>query len=130
MRFFHPSFGNTCVLPESTLIRDSADLHRFLERVFGQDFHQLIKRPNTKWRIVDITNTVFYVNKLLDASIGRKVELHAHIVNNYGTIALNTDDGFCFFVALVYFAAQINTIANWIQNNCSINSKSTLLFIH
>ena len=46
MRFFHPPFGNTCVLPESTLIRDSADLRRFLEGIFNQDFYELVERPN------------------------------------------------------------------------------------
>ena len=48
MRFFHPSFGNTCVLLESTLISDSANLHRFLEGVLDQDFYELVERPNTK----------------------------------------------------------------------------------
>ena len=44
MRFFHPSCGNTCVLPQSTLICDSADLHRFLKGVFDQDFYELVER--------------------------------------------------------------------------------------
>ena len=107
MRFFHPSFGNASVLPKSTLISDSADLHRFLEGVFDQDFYELVERPNTKWRIVHITNIVFYVNKLLDAPIGPKVELPAYIVNNSGITALNTDDNFCFFRCLSVFRGSI-----------------------
>ena len=83
-------------------------MRRFSEGVFDdQDFYELVERPNTKWRIVDITNIVFYGNKLLDAPIGRKVELPAYIVNNSGVTALNTGDNFCFFRCLSVFRGSI-----------------------
>ena len=124
MRFFHPSFGNTCVLPKSTLISDSADLHRFLEGIFDQDFYELVERPNTKWRIVHITNIAFYVNKLSDAPIGRKVELPAYIVNNSGITALNTDDDFCFFRCLSVFRGSD-------KHDCELDTKQLFqCYIH
>ena len=72
----------------------------FFRRVFDQDFYELVERFKTKWHIVDITNIVFYENKLLVTPIGQEVDLPVYIVNNSGITALNTDDNFCFFRCL------------------------------
>ena len=68
-RYYHPSFGNSRIMDSATLISSSEDLRDFLETIAEKDFLDEIQRPDTKWRLVRITNVVFYVNKLRDAPI-------------------------------------------------------------
>ena len=68
-----------------------------------QDFLANITRPDTKWRIVRITNVTFYVNKLQNAPLGAQCQLPDFIKVNHGLADVSGTENLCFFLCLAIF---------------------------
>ena len=47
-----------------------------------ESFYDELSRPDTKWKIVRISNTTIYVNN----SLGARVTFSEHIKNNHGPV--------------------------------------------
>ena len=68
-RYYHVS-NNNLMLNTAMLISTEAELINWLNTITEQDFLANINHPDTKWRIVQITNVIFFVNKLIDVPLG------------------------------------------------------------
>ena len=68
-RYYHVS-NNNLMLDTTLLILTEAEFINWLNTITEQDFLANINRPDTKWRIVQITNVTFFVNKLIGSPLG------------------------------------------------------------
>ena len=73
---------------------------RALTSLAEESFFNKINRPDTKWKVVDITNITFYVNHVKDAPLGAPVDLPNYIKNNHGLRNVSFSDNLCFFRCL------------------------------
>ena len=55
-RYYHPSSNNTQVLDAAVTISSSNELEEFLHKTAAEDFLENFNRPDTKWKIIRITN--------------------------------------------------------------------------
>ena len=62
-----------------------------------------ITRPYTKWKIIQISNIIFYINHLQDAPLGAPIPLLDVIMNNHGLANVSAEDNLCFFQCLAVF---------------------------
>ena len=111
LRYFHPSSNNHRFLDVPHIIRDEADMERFIEAVISASVsirdYATRHRPNTKWTLVRVSNVSVYVNKL-QFTIGSGVQLPPYITNNKAVYAMTTNqntgrpykDNLCFFRCL------------------------------
>ena len=65
-----------------------------------KSFFDKINHPDTKWKVVDIPNIIFYVNHVKDAPLGAPIFLPEYIKNNHGLRNVSADDHLCFFRCL------------------------------
>ena len=65
-----------------------------------QSFFDKINCPDSKWKVVDITNITFYVNHIKDAPLGAPISLPDYIKNNRGLRNVSASDHLCFFRCL------------------------------
>ena len=71
---------------ESTarLISCHQELIQFLNTLAEESFFDKINLTDSKWKVVDITNIIFYVNHIKDAPLGAPIFLPDYIKNNCG----------------------------------------------
>ena len=100
LRYYHASFNNSVMMSTARLISNRHELIQFLNALAEESFFDQINRPNTKWKIVNITNITFYVNHLKDAPFGAPVDLPDYIKNNHGLWNVSAGDNLCFFRCL------------------------------
>ena len=62
-----------------------------------------VSRPDTKWRLYQITNLLFFVNHLKQAPLGAPLPLPNFVKYNRGLINVSGDDNQCFFRCLAVF---------------------------
>ena len=103
LRYFHASYNNHLMLKTALLISNRQELLDFLNSIAEENFIESITRPDTKWKIVQISNITFYVNHLQDAPLGGSVGLPDFIVNNRGLANVSAEDNLCFFRCLAVF---------------------------
>ena len=103
LRYFHASYNNHLMLKTALLISNRQELLDFLNSIAEENFIENITRPDTKWKIVQISNITFYVNHLQDAPLGGSVGLPDFIVNNRGLANVSAEDNLCFFRCLAVF---------------------------
>ena len=60
-------------------------------------------RPDTKWKLLQITNLVFYLNHLADAPLSGPVEFPDFLTHNRGVVNHRTNDNLCFLRCLSTF---------------------------
>ena len=85
------------------LIINRKELTQYLDSLEEEDFREKLTRPDTKWKIVDITNITFYISKLKDMPLGLPIEL-PHFIKLYrGLVNFTADDHLCFFRCLAVF---------------------------
>ena len=65
--YFHASYNNHLMLQTALLISNRQELLDFLNSTAEESFIENITRPNTKWKIIQISNITFYINHLQDA---------------------------------------------------------------
>ena len=57
-RYYHAS-NNSLMLDAAVLISNKAELNEFLAQIADEDFLDSVSRPDTKWRLYQITNLLF-----------------------------------------------------------------------
>ena len=62
-RYYHAS-NNSLMLDAAVLISNEAELNEFLAKIADKDFLDSFSRPDTKWRLHQITNLLFFANHL------------------------------------------------------------------
>ena len=68
-----------------------------------EDFGEKVIRPDTKWKIVDITNITFYISKLKVMPLGSPIKLPDFIKFNHGPENFSIEDHSCFLRCLAVF---------------------------
>ena len=101
-RYYHVS-NNNLMLDTAMLISTETELINWLNTITEQDFLANINRPDTKWRIVQITNVTFFVNKLIDAPLGAQCQLPDFITFNRGLTNVSGAQNLCLFRCLAIF---------------------------
>ena len=101
-RYYHAS-NNTLMLDTAVLISNETELNELLANITDESFPDFISRPNTKWRLHQITNLLFFVNHLKHVPLGAPLPLPKFIKYNRGLINVSGDDNLCFFRCLVVF---------------------------
>ena len=61
LRYYHVSFNNS-VMMSIAGFSNRQKLIQFLNALAEESFFDKIYRPDSKWKVVDITNITFYVN--------------------------------------------------------------------
>ena len=103
LRYYHPSSNNAQVLDTAVTISNSNELEEFLRNIAAEDFLENFNRPNTKWKLLQITNLVFYLNHLADAPLSGPVEFPDFLTHNRGVVNRTANDNLCFFRCLSTF---------------------------
>ena len=103
LRYYHPSSNNAQVLDAAVTISNSNELEEFLRKIAAEDFLENFNRPDTMWKLLQITNFVFYLNHLADAPLSGPVELPDFLTHNRGVVNHTTNDNLCFFRCLSTF---------------------------
>ena len=99
-RYYHASFNNAQILETALLINNRKDLLNFLNSLAEESFYDGLTRPDTKWKVVQISNITFYANSLKDAPLGAGASLPSYITNNHGLANVSGNDNLCFFRCL------------------------------
>ena len=100
--YYHAS-NNLLMLDAAVLISNEAELNEFLAQIADEDFLDSVSRPDTKWRLYQITNLLFFVNHLKQAPLGVPLPLPNFVKYNHGLINVSGDDNQCFFRCLAVF---------------------------
>ena len=82
LRYFHASYNYHLTLKTALLISNRQELFDFLNFIAEENFIEDLTRPDTKWKIVQISHITFYVNHLQEAPLAGAVGLPAFVVNN------------------------------------------------
>ena len=61
------------MMPIARLISSRQELIEFLNSLAEETFFEKIYKPDTKWRVVNITNITFYVYHQKDMALDTKV---------------------------------------------------------
>ena len=101
-RYYHAS-NNSLMLDAAVLIFNEAELNEFLAQIADEDFFDSVSRPDTKWRLYQITNLLFFVNHLKQALLGAPLPLPNFVKYNRGLITVSGDENLCFFRCLAVF---------------------------
>ena len=91
------------MLDTAMLISNETELNELLANITDESFPDFISRPDTKWRLHQITNLLFFVNHLKHAPLGAPLPLPKFIKYNRGLINVSGDDNLCFFRCLAVF---------------------------
>ena len=100
LRYCHASFNNAQILETALLINNRKELLNFLNSLAEESFYNGLTRPDTKWKVVQISNITFYANSLKDAPLGAGASLPSYITNNHGLANVSGNDNLCFFRCL------------------------------
>ena len=103
LRYFHSSYNNHLMLETALLISNRQELLDFLNSIAEESFMENITRPDTKWKVIQISNLTFYINHLQDAPLGAPIDLPDFIMNNHGLANVSAEDNLCFFRCLAIF---------------------------
>ena len=101
-RYYHPSY-NSLILDTAVLISNEAELNEFLAKIADVDLPDFVSRSNTKWRLHQITNLLFFVNYFKHAPLGAPLPLPNFIKHNRGLINVSRDQNMCFFRCFAIF---------------------------
>ena len=100
LRHFHASYNNHLMLKIALLISNRQELLDFLNCIAEESFIENTTRPETKGKIIQISNLTFYINHLQDAPLGTPIPLPDFIMNNHGLANVSAEDNLCFFRCL------------------------------
>ena len=107
-RYYHAS-NNSLMLDATVLISNEAELNEFLAQIADENFLDSVSRPDTKWRLNQITNLLFFVNHLKQAPLGALLPLPNFVKYNRGLITVSGNENLCFFRCLAIFKSANNT---------------------
>ena len=106
-RYYHAS-NNSLMLDAAVLISNEAELNEFLAQIADENFLDSISRSDTKWRLYQITNLLFFINHLKHAPPGAPLPLPNFVKYNHGLINVSGDENQCFFRCLAIFKGANN----------------------
>ena len=107
LRYYHSRYNNAQMLGTALLISNRKDLMDFLNVLAEESFYDGLSRPDTKWKIVQISNITFYAKNLKDAPFGTRVTFPHHMENNHEIVNVSRKNNRCFFRCLsVYHRAD------------------------
>ena len=118
LRYYHASFNNAQILKTALLINNRKDLINFLNSLAEESFYDGLTRPDTKWKVVQISNITFYANSLKDAPLGAGASLPSYITNNRGLPNVSGNDNLCFFDVWRSIEVLIDVGVNVKPKNC------------
>ena len=95
--YYHGS-NNSLMLDTAVLISNEAELNAFLAKIADEDFLDSVSRLNTKWRLYQITNLLFFVNHPKHAPLGAPLPLPNFVKYNRGLINVSGNENQCFSV--------------------------------
>ena len=103
-RYYHPS-NNGLFLNTALLISNREELMDFLNTntISEEDFLDNISRTDTKWKIYQATNILFFVHDLKNAPLGGDLQLPDYIKFNRGLANVSGENDLCFFRCLAVF---------------------------
>ena len=70
LHYFHASYNNHLMLEIGLLISNTQELLDFLNSIAEESFIENITRPDTKWKIIQVSNIIVYINHLQDVPLG------------------------------------------------------------
>ena len=91
------------MLETTLLISNRQELLDFLNSIAEESFIENITKPDTKWKIVQISNLNCYINHLQGAPLGAPIPLPNFIMNNRGLVNVSAEDKLCFIRCLAMF---------------------------
>ena len=74
LRYYHPFSNNAQVLDVAVTMSNTSELEELLRKIAAKEFLENFNRPDTKWKLLQITNLVFYLNHLADAPLSGSIE--------------------------------------------------------
>ena len=98
------------MLDTAVLISNEAELNEFLAKIAVEDFLDSVSTPDTKWRLYQNMNLLFFVNHLKHARLGAPLPLPNFVKYNRGLITVSSDENLCFFHCLAVFKG-----ADWLD---------------
>ena len=101
-RYYHAS-NNSLMVDAAVLISNEAELNEFLAHITDEDFLDSVSRPDTKWRLYQITNLLFFINHLKQAPLRAPLPLPNFVKYNHGLINVSGNENQCFFCCLAVF---------------------------
>lgn len=107
-RYFHPCQNNSGIFPRPPLITNREELEKAVDDIFEYDPIEWARthRPDTKWRVVLITQLTCYLNRVRNYPIGFCHKLPRFISKNKGiskhckSKRSRTKDNLCLFRCL------------------------------
>ena len=101
-RYYHPSnYG--LFLNTAWLISNREELMDFLNTISKEYFFDNVSRPDTKWKIYQATNILFFVHNLKNAPLGGDLQLPNYIKFTRGLAHVSGENDLCFFRCLAVF---------------------------
>ena len=119
--YFHASYNNHLMLKTALLISNRQELLDFLNSIEEENFIENITRPDTKWKIIQISNLTFYINHLQDAPLGAPIPLPDFIINNHGLANVTAEDNLCFSCVWPCSVVLTTIAVIELQSNCFFN---------
>ena len=100
LRYYHHSSNNAQVLDAAVTISNSNELEEFLRKIaVVENFN----RADAKWKLLQITNLVFYLNHLADAPLSGPEKLPDFSTHDRGVVNHRANNNLCFFCCLPTF---------------------------
>ena len=107
-RYYHASNNYSLMLDAAVLISNEAELNEFLAQIADENFLDSVSRSDTKWRLYQITNLLFFVNHLKHVPLGAPLPLPNFVKYNRGLITVSGDENLCFLCCLAIFKGANN----------------------
>ena len=117
VRYFHASQNNFLIFEKPREIGNKKDEEQFISDFFESELHDLslLKRENTKWRILIICNVTLYIFRMLSIPFGsiNKKDFPSYIIRNRGVNLFFIKNGnLCFFECLAQYQKRENIIVS------------------
>jgi len=93
LRYFHPSQANALALEQPTIINNGDHIANAMKQIQGRDVCETVSqnRSDTKWRVEEVCNVTYCVDKISPIAIGKGEKLPTYITKNKGLIAVYKD---------------------------------------
>ena len=112
------------MLQTALLISNRQELLALLNSITEESFIDNITKPDTKWKIIQISNITLYINHLQDAPLGALIPSPEFIMNNHGLANVSAEDNLVFSDAWLFRGADRRycnrTASNFFMNTVSI----------
>ena len=98
--------------------KNRKELMDFLNALAEESSYDGLTRPDTKCKIVQISNVTFYANNLKYAPLGARVTFPDHTKSNHGLVTVLGDNNASFFNVWLFIKVVINGGTNVMLGNC------------